>query len=154
MTQPTTARLLLLICVALPTGMGAQTPADTRAADEAAIRRAALNYVEGWYEGDAERMRSALHPELAKRIARTDPATGKTKLQSLSAEQLVEYTRNGGGKTTPAEKQMKDVKVLDVFQNAATVRAEMAGWVDYMHLAKIDGEWKIVNVLWATKPKQ
>jgi hypothetical protein len=131
----------------------AQTPADA-AADEAAIKKTALNYVEGWYEGNAERMQSALHPELAKRIARNDPATGKTTLQSMSADQLVQYTRQGGGKATPADKQVKDVKVLDIFQNAATVRAEMAGWVDYMHLAKVDGEWKIVNVLWATKPKK
>jgi hypothetical protein len=99
-------------------------------------------------------MQAALHPELAKRIARTDATTGKTTLQSLSADQLVTYTRNGGGKTTPVEKQIKDVKILDIFENAATVRAEMAGWVDYMHMAKIDGEWKIVNVLWATKPRK
>ena len=132
----------------------AQTPADPRATDEASIRKAALNYVEGWYEANGDRMQSALHPELAKRIAKTDPATGKTRLQSLSADQLVQYTRQGGGKTTPPDKQVKDVKVLDIFENAATVRAEMAGWVDYMHLAKVDGEWVIVNVLWATKPKK
>ena len=133
----------------------AQAPAtDSRAADEAAIRKTALNYVEGWYEANGDRMQAAVHPELAKRIARIDPATGQTKLQQLSADQLVQYTRQGGGKNTPADKQIKDVKVLDIFENAATVRAEMAGWVDYMHLAKIDGEWKIVNVLWATKPKK
>ncbi|HUS19266.1 MAG TPA: nuclear transport factor 2 family protein [Terriglobales bacterium] len=132
----------------------AQAAPESRVAEEAAIRKAALNYVEGWYEANGDRMQSAVHPELAKRIARNDPTTGRTTLQSLSADQLVQYTRQGGGKTTPPDKQMKDVKVLDIFQNAATVRAEMAGWVDYMHLAKIDGEWKIVNVLWATKPKK
>jgi hypothetical protein len=149
-------KLKVLLCAVaiLAISASAQTVTDNRAADEAAIRKTALNYVEGWYEGNADRMQSALHPELAKRIAKNDATTGKTALQSLSADQLVQYTRQGGGKTTPAEKQMKDVKVLDVFENAATVRAEMAGWVDYMHLAKIDGEWKIVNVLWATKPKK
>lgn len=146
-------RLLPLIIMMFAACAWGQSPAESRAADEAAIRKTALNYVEGWYEGNGNRMQSALHPELAKRIARTDPTTGKTTLQSLSADQLVQYTRQGGGKTTPAERQMKDVKVLDIFENAATVRAEMAGWIDYMHLAKVDGEWKIVNVLWATKPK-
>ncbi len=133
----------------------AQQPAPgSRAADEAAIKKTALNYVEGWYDGNAERMQSALHPELAKRIARNDPATGKTQLQSMTAETLVGYTKNRAGKPTPAAERVSDVRVLDIFENAATVRAEMAGWVDYMHLAKFDGEWKIVNVLWATKTKK
>jgi hypothetical protein len=25
-------------------------------------------------------------------------------------------------------------------------------WIDYLHLAKYDGRWKIVNVLWEMKP--
>jgi hypothetical protein len=46
------------------------------------------------------------------------------------------------------------VKILDIFRNTASVRAEMSGWIDYMHIAKWNGEWKIVNVLWETKPRQ
>jgi hypothetical protein len=30
----------------------------------------------------------------------------------------------------------------------ASLRTDAYWGVDYMHLAKIDGEWKIVNVLW------
>ena len=37
-------------------------------ADADAIKQTALDYIEGWYEGNAERMERALHPELAKRI--------------------------------------------------------------------------------------
>lgn len=39
-------------------------------ADKAAITQTALDYLEGWYAGDGERMERALHPELAKRIVR------------------------------------------------------------------------------------
>ena len=43
-------------------------PALGQAPDEkAAIRQAALDYIEGWYEGDAARMDRALHAELVKR---------------------------------------------------------------------------------------
>ena len=41
----------------------------TEAAVEVAIRTAIMDYVEGWYEGDAERMNRCLHPRLAKRAA-------------------------------------------------------------------------------------
>ena len=120
------------------------------ASDEDAIRARTLDYAEGWYSGDGERMARALHPELAKRIAVVDKE-GKPALQSMNAEQLIAGTRKGYGKNTPPEKQLKDVKILDVFRNAATVRLEMEGWIDYLHLAKFGEEWKIVNVLWERK---
>lgn len=124
------------------------------AADSAAIKKAALDYVEGWYEGNTERMERALHPELAKRIVRTDPNSGRSRLEQMSAMTLVQGVKRGGGKDTPVEQQQKDVFILDIFQNTASAKAIMSGWIDYMHLAKWNGEWKIVNVLWELKPQK
>jgi hypothetical protein len=53
--------------------------------DDAAIKKTALDYIEGWYEGDAARMESALHPELAKRMILTDPKTGRSQIQSYGS---------------------------------------------------------------------
>jgi hypothetical protein len=66
---------------------------------------------------------------------------------------LVASTRNGGGKETPAAEQRKDTKILDIFGNSASVRADMGGWIDYMHMAKWNGQWRIVNVLWELRPR-
>lgn len=128
-------------------GLQAQTAADTTG-----IRATALNYVEGWYEGNGDRMAKALHPELVKRIVVRDTTTGKTMVQGMGASVLVNSTRHGYGKETPKERQQKNVSVLDIFGNAASVKAEMADWIDYMHMAKVDGRWVIVNVLWERKP--
>jgi hypothetical protein len=125
----------------------AQSPADA-----AAIKQTALDYIEGWYEGNAERMERAVHPELAKRIVRTDAKTGRSGLGQMSAMSLVQGTRSGGGKNTPKEKQQKDVTILDVFENAASVKIIASDWVDYLHMAKWNGRWVIVNVLWELKP--
>jgi hypothetical protein len=122
-------------------------------ADSAAIRAAALDYVEGWYTGDAARMERALHPELAKRIVNTNPQNGRNSLGQQSAMTLVQSTRNGGGKDTPSEQMQKDVAILDIYQNTASVRATMSGWIDYMHMARWNGRWVIVNVLWELKPQ-
>ena len=126
----------------------AQTPADS-----AAIKQTALDYIEGWYEGNAERMEKALHPELAKRIVRTNPE-GRSRLDQMGAMTLVQYTRRGGGKDTPKEKQQKDVTILDVFENAASVKVVANDWIDYLHVAKSNGQWVIVNVLWELKPQK
>ena len=145
-----TYRFLTFVLLALCVPPGNLHP---QANDEsAAIRAAALDYVEGWYTGDAARMERALHPELAKRIVNTNPQNGRNTLGQQSAMTLVQSTRNGGGKNTPPEQMQKDVVILDIYHNAASVRATMSGWVDYMHMAKWNGRWVIVNVLWEQKP--
>ncbi|MGZ8397439.1 MAG: nuclear transport factor 2 family protein [Gemmatimonadales bacterium] len=122
-------------------------------ADSAAIRAAALDYAEGWYEGNADRMARALHPELVKRIVVRDTTTGKSMVQGMGASVLVNSTRHGYGKETPKDRQQKEVTILDIFGNAASAKAVMADWVDYMQLGKVDGRWVIVNVLWERKQK-
>lgn len=120
--------------------------------DREAIKRTALNYAEGWYEGNADKMESALSPDLAKRIARTNEKS-QTRLDNMTAMTLVQGTRSGFGKQTPKEQQQKDVMILDMLGGAATVKLEMRDWVDYMHIAKVNDKWVIVNVLWELKPK-
>jgi hypothetical protein len=143
---------MLLHVFLLSAGMVGGTQAQS-SADSAAILATALDYVEGWYEGNAERMARALHPELVKRIAVQDSATGKTMVQGMGASVLVNSARHGYGKETPKQRQQKDVTIFDVFGNAASAKAVMADWIDYMQLARVDGRWVIVNVLWERKPK-
>jgi hypothetical protein len=137
----------LVLAVARPGLCVAQT-----AADSASIRATALDYIEGWYEGNAERMERALHPDLAKRIVNTDRRTGHSSLEHMNAQSLINGVRRGGGKSTPVARQRKDVRILDIFGNTASVRVDAAGWVDYLHVAKWNGRWVIVNVLWETRP--
>lgn len=124
------------------------------AADSAAIRAVALDYAEGWYTADSARMTRALHPRLAKRIVMTPRDGGNARLGDMTAEQLVHGTAQGGGSRTPADRRQADVQILDIFQNTASVRLTMADWIDYMHVAKWDGRWVVINVLWEMKPRQ
>jgi len=110
---------LLGLLTALPL-LAAPLTAQT-SADSAGIRAAALDYAEGWYNADGDRMARALHPELAKRVQFSD-STGATWIRSMGATELIRGARSGGGKSTPVDKQRKDVKILDVFQKAASVR--------------------------------
>ena len=147
-------RLSKFMTVALFTMLMASSASAqaTATSDADLIKQTALDYIEGWYEGNAERMERALHPELAKRIVRTDER-GRSNLGQMGAMTLVQYTRSGGGKNTPKEKQQKDVTVLDIFGNAATVKVIASDWVDYLQVAKWNGRWVIVNVLWEMKPQ-
>jgi ABC-type sugar transport system substrate-binding protein len=121
----------------------AQSPADS-----AAIRATALDYIEGWYSGDAERMERALHPELVKRILVINPDTGRPFIDTMGAGRLVEGTRAAYGTQIPEAERRTDVTILDVFGNAAAVKIDAGGWIDYLQMSRVDGKWMIVNVLW------
>lgn len=140
----TFALLALAALLAVPT-VRAQT-----AADSAGVRAAALDYLEGWYAADAERMGRALHPDLAKRIIRTD-STG-SRIDGMSRDRLLGITERGGGSTTRPEFQRKDIVILDIDGDNASVKTYADTFFDYIHLARFDGEWKIVNVLWGFLP--
>src|SRR5882724_4903981 len=128
--------------------LGSLAFAQTSASDDnESIKKTALDYIEGWYSGDAARMERALHPDLAKRIVQTNPQNGRSVVNNQTAMTLVLGTRGGGGSRTPADKQMKDVTILDRFNNAAMVKIVAADWVDYLQVGKVNGEWKIINVL-------
>jgi glycosylphosphatidylinositol transamidase (GPIT) subunit GPI8 len=98
-------------------------------------------------------MERALHPDLAKRIVRTNPANNRSGLEQMSALTLVQITRMMAQRPVPEDQRRDDVTILDIFGNVASVRVDASQWIDYLHLARWNGEWKIVNVLWEMRPQ-
>lgn len=119
-------------------------------ADSTGIRGAALDYIEGWYSVDSTRMARALHPELVKRILNTD-RQGRSWISNQGASQLIRGTANGGGRETPEANRKTEVRILDIFQNAAVARIDAGPWIDYLQLVKWQGRWVILNVLWENR---
>jgi hypothetical protein len=147
------AGLLLLAAAAPAWAQCGAAVAKLTDAERAAIVRPALDYAESYYEGDGAKMERALHPDLAKRLVRTD-AQGRSSLDHMGAMRLVQIIRAGSGKNVPPERQKKDVEILDVYAGKiASLRVEMDGWVDFLHVGKFGDRWLIVNVLWELKPR-
>jgi hypothetical protein len=120
------------------------------AADSAAIRATALDYIEGWYTNNAARMERALHPHLAKRLVWAD-STGRSHLVDLTALELIQGTK--AHPPTPTSERRKDVTILGTYGNAAMVRIEAWDWVDFLQEVKWNGSWKIINVVWENRPE-
>ena len=145
-------RSTVLISAALLSLVAPRVAAQA-SADSAAIRQTALDYIEGWYEGNADRMAKAVHGDLSKQIVTRGRRGAREYVSKMGATALVEGTRAGGGTQTPAERRRKDVTILDIsYGKAGSVKVVASEWVDYLHVAKVDGQWKIVNVLWELTP--
>jgi len=138
--------IIVLVFSVWATGVFSAWESD-READEESIKNTALDYIEGWYEGNAERMGRALHAELAKRGVFIDPNTGKTVMRSVGAEDMVKYTKAGAGKNLE-KKEKIELEILDMFKNTACVKLVSPDYVDYLHLARFEDKWAIVNVIW------
>ena len=149
-------RFILALALLAPASAVAQTPAAARAATPAsaerkAVERAALDYIEGFYEGDSLKLARAVRPEVTKYgffHKRGETAyTGEpmTYAEFFSYAKSVRDNKRQAPATAP-----KKVEVLDVLDQTAAVKVTAFWGTDYMHLAKYDGRWMIVHVLWQT----
>lgn len=120
---------------------------QTKVTDNAAIYQAVNDYYEGWYTPDTEQIAECLHTDLAKRAIKQD-VSGKQYLLHLTKEVMVGATRQGGGSNSPAEKKNWTITILDSYEEIATVKVNCPEYVEYIHLARHDGQWQIVNVLY------
>ena len=147
-------RLILAAVLALAAPSVSAAAVDLPADAQAAIRAAALDYAQGWYAGDRERMARSLHDTLAKRAWLPD-REGARRYDAIDKAGLVARTAPSHRERYAASPKRAEVEILDGFGHVATVKLTMDGWVDYMHLADVPGEgWKIVNVLWELEPKR
>lgn len=124
--------------------------------DSLAIKQAALDYIESQHKPNPNQMERALHPRMVKRTFWKDKATGKDYVRETTTESMLllaeSYNRNGD--KFPSSPK-KEVLLLDVSERTASVKLIADEWIDYMHIVKINGSWKIINVLWQYKdPKQ
>lgn len=139
--------IFLVIAVFLSSLLTAYTIID-KEKDRNAVEKAALDYIEGWYEGNVERMEGCLHPDLQKREIRILSQTGRSQFGLHTASTLTEGTRLGLGKQIPIEERNIRITVFETFKNIASVKATSKLSTEYLHIVKYNGEWKVLNVLW------
>jgi len=146
-------RLLALAALAL-LSTGAPATAQS-AADRDAVRQAALDYVEGIYTVDTSRIERSVSRNLTKRGFWREPNDAAYRPETvMTFDQLMKLTAawNKDGKR---DTSIKEVTVLDVLDQTASAKVVAMWGIDYMHLAKYDGRWQIINIVWqAHPPKQ
>jgi len=111
--------------------------------DKDQITKTALNYIEGWYEGNKDRMEEALHPKLVKRRF-----ASKDEIWKLDAPSLIKLTAEGPFKLPNPAEGRKDVTILDIKEAIASVKVDSNKFTDYLLMIKENGQWKIVDALW------
>jgi hypothetical protein len=118
-----------------------------RVDDKAAVVATVNDYFEGWFGGDADRMRRALHPALAKTGIGLDSA-GHVITESMNANDMIGWTREGEGVAAKPADFWFEVTVNEIYHHIATVTVHSNVYREYLHLAKTSEGWKILNALY------
>lgn len=143
------------LVVALLLAPAAAAMAQGPGGDRERVRRAALDYIEGFYEGDSTKLVRSVHPDVHKMgFSRGRNAAGYQMSRMPWAEFLA-FARNvkASGRTRPVT-DPREVQLLDVLDQTAAVKVTAYWGTDYLLLAKYDGRWMITQVLWQTPPAE
>jgi hypothetical protein len=130
--------LCMFLLLIIPT----QAQDNQTSTDAAAVRATVTNYIEAYYTGDARRMEQTLHPHYLKHMIH-----GNIPMRDKTGPQMVEEIRANGVPDIPQAQRTEQVLVLDVAGTIASAKLVTPGWVDYVTLSKLDGEWKILSVV-------
>lgn len=148
-------KLLIFLAAALVILLPNSSAQGQEQADREAVRMAVLDYVEGIYEVDPSRIQRSVHTKLAKTGFYRGPNDQAFRDGSnMTFDQLIgiAQTWNKAGKLR--KDAPKEITVYEVLDQTAAAKLVAEWGIDYMHLAKFDGKWMIINVLWQSPPKQ
>lgn len=123
----------------------APTKLDASQADIDAISAVATEYVKSYAAGDASRHERVYHPECVKRAYLTDPESGVTELMNLSPRVMADYAAASGPMDADCD---VDVIIDDIAGDMASVRVYSCNWIDFVHVVRARGEWRLLHVTW------
>ena len=120
--------------------------------DEALVKQAVMNYVDAIYNVDPGRIQRCVHPGMVKSGFFFSSQDGAYCQAYMTFDELLELARCYNQDGLIPSDAPKDVVVLDVMDQTAS--AKLTAWwgVDYMHLARYENQWMIVQILWQSSP--
>ena len=123
--------------------------------DRAAVKRAAMDYIEGFYYGDTLKIKRSIHSDLSKYGYSIDKTTKAYKGKQMTYERAIEFSRDVAldPQWAAPNGAIKKIKILDIQDKIACVRVKAYWGIDYMLMAKLNDRWMITKVLWQSVKK-
>ena len=154
-TRALSFALPALMIVALGHAAYAQGAAAPATEDREAVRRAVLDYVEGFYEGDSAKLARAVRPEVFKYGFWKARDSTRYAGEQMKYPEFFDYARRVKQNNRPAPPAAaKIVEVYDVQDQTASAKLTAFWGTDYLLLGKYDGRWMISSVLWQSVPRK
>jgi hypothetical protein len=116
------------------------------------VNDAVLDYVEAIYEVAPERIAQSVSPELSKVGYWYNDGSTEYGESRMTYDQLYNLAASWNKEGRVPEDSRKDIEIFDVLDQTASVKLTATWGIDYLHLAKVDGKWMIMNIVWQRHP--
>ncbi len=120
--------------------------------DREAVKQAATDYVDALYRADPTLIERSVHSGLTKHGFWRKPGDALYQPQTTMTYEQLHALAGKWNKDGKRDTSIKQVQVLDLLDQTATAKVVAEWGIDYLQLAKYDGRWKIVNILWQSHP--
>ncbi len=121
--------------------------------DRAAVEQAAFDYIDALYLADPSRIERSVHPELTKRGFWREPGAPAYGSQLTMTYAQLGSLAGSWNRDKTRDTSIRKVDVYEVLDQTASAKVTAFWGIDYLQLAKYDGRWKIINILWQAHPK-
>jgi len=124
--------------------------------DYKGVKAAISDYVEGLYQVDSTRIERSVDSTLRKLGYWYNPKDKKYRDNLyMSYNSLVSLaTRWNQDGAQVDENSPKKIEIYDINSKTASAKLTAEWGIDYFHLGKVNGQWKIFNVIWQSMPEE
>lgn len=140
--------LLFAAVITAPVALAAQQTASAPS-DQAAVRAVVERYLHGLKFNDVPSLQAAFWPEAKLLFIKRDGTIG----QLTQAEWQKGFVASAGKE----EEGTLAITSVDITDNAASVKVTetypKSIYVDYLNLLRVQGEWRIVNKIYTSRPR-
>ena len=145
-----TVALVAATVIPCPSTASAQSPQDTLA-----VQRAALDYLEGFYEGDTAKLVRSIRPEVFKYGFFRSTKDNSIRGEHMPWAEFLSYAKSVKARGRPVPPTApRNVRVLDMLDQTASVRVDAWWGTDYLLIGRYQDRWMISHVLWQSPPRK
>lgn len=120
--------------------------------DREQVHAAIEDYVLGLYNVEPERIARSVDTTLHK-IGYYDYNGEAYNHVPMTYQQLYDLSAKWNKKGNQVNDQSpKEIEIYEVHDRAASAKLTAKWGIDFMHLSKVDGRWKIMNIMWQSMP--
>jgi hypothetical protein len=147
--RPLASIALCLVAATAPASLLAQPAMPGTAADREEVRRAVLDYVEGFYEGDSAKLARSIRPEVYKYGFWKARDSTRYAGEHMTWPEFFSYARGvkQNNRQAPATAP-KRIELFEVQSQTAAAKVTAFWGTDYLLLGKYNGKWMISSVMW------
>lgn len=131
------------------------TPPAVDMSEKVAIEAVIRDYAMGFYEIDGAKVQGTCHPSLSKRAVADRPDGVDFDVFDFIDHAQIELlgdTFNTFWNFDPSDARVA-IEVYEIRDGIAAAKLTGTVWFDYFHVMKVGDDWKIVNIMYESLPR-